>query len=588
MGLELNPSYLELDFTTSKTKFRTLLEHSDIFKDYNFEGSNISMLIELLSYVSDQNSYYTNLLAKNGFEDTTDIYEVLHRIVKNKGYQPKGSVSGQTTLNLSLSGLSPGEQVLIEPWQSIDTGLVTPDGTSILYSYVPNSSGDAITYVTSGGLADISLIMREGEVVSLNYMGEDLVNNQIILPLYKFDYGAYPYSVESVQIFINDPLVAGGEVGWTRVNDFYENLSGTTSELDNNVYQLNYDKYQRYVIEFSSARNIPSLGSVITMKLLKSNGTNGIVDKNAISKVDGLIITGSVSNTISTDLVYSVYNSDVSQGASDPESLEDLRNNSKATVRSQLRNITKEDYKNNLESRTDVVVGHAWGEQDVNPGAPIMFNKVYISVIPPLSGSGPDFQSGTLETSSYDWELQGVTSPLLIPVDYDSGYKTDLISFIESRKGISVYEEMAIPKFVYFTFEIGVRIKRNYVFAKVSTDLKNKLKYYFDFNFRKFGETIDFMDITEFLTDPSNTSSTDDFTNTRGIRNIVFRDLNVYSTESLSATDIFTYSNAEKNFPQFSSDRDVTNYDNTIRGLILNYDQFPMLSIDHCIVVNEG
>jgi hypothetical protein len=574
---------------------------SEVFKDYNFEGSNIAMLIELFSYVGDLSTYYTNLLAKNSYEDTTDIFEVLHRIVKTKGYQPKGYVSGQTTLSISVSGLPVGNQLYIEPWQYIDTGLETDDGQPIIYSYVPNTESEALTTVDINGNASFEIELREGAIVDLEYYGDELVDNQILLPLFKYDYGIYPFTMESIQVSIKNSLTGDTEyTGWQRVSDFYEGLSGVTTTEGNNVFQFNYDKYKQYVIDFSTSRNVPSLQSIIRVKVLKSNGVNGIIDKGVITSLEGINISNLTLNSV-VDVVniHTVTNTNVASQASNPETLDDLRNNSKAIIQSQLRNITKNDYKVNLEERTDVVVAYAWGEQDINAGQPILFNKVYFSTIPPLSGDGISFQLGTLETSAHAWGLSTVTSPITadiqVPVSYDSDYNTGIIRYLEQRKAINVLETLIIPNFVYFMFEIGIKIKRNYNFTNVRTDLLNKLEYYFSLEFRKFGETIDFFDITEFLIDPANTSSTDDFTNTRGIRNLLFRDLNIYTTPvSGNSETIYDLSiPSTQQFPHYEKSYIDDGgsgylYDNSIRRIVLRYDQFPRLSINHCVVINEG
>ncbi|NCD00056.1 MAG: hypothetical protein EOL95_10200 [Bacteroidia bacterium] len=72
---ELIPSYLETDFYTLKQRLNDLLANSDTFKDYNYSGSNISLLIDMLSYLSELNTFYINKLSKNMFLDTTDVYE---------------------------------------------------------------------------------------------------------------------------------------------------------------------------------------------------------------------------------------------------------------------------------------------------------------------------------------------------------------------------------------------------------------------------------------------------------------------------------------------------------------------------------
>ena len=62
---EFIPSYLEIDFLTLVEKFREELKDSDIYRDYDFEGANISILIELMSYIGELTTFFTNKIAKN-------------------------------------------------------------------------------------------------------------------------------------------------------------------------------------------------------------------------------------------------------------------------------------------------------------------------------------------------------------------------------------------------------------------------------------------------------------------------------------------------------------------------------------------
>jgi hypothetical protein len=62
---DFTPEYLSIDFLSLIEKFKTELRNSDVFKDYNFEGSNIAILMELNAYVSELNTFFINKVAKN-------------------------------------------------------------------------------------------------------------------------------------------------------------------------------------------------------------------------------------------------------------------------------------------------------------------------------------------------------------------------------------------------------------------------------------------------------------------------------------------------------------------------------------------
>jgi len=103
MANVLTPEYLDIDYNTLVSTIKEELADSAVFRDYNYEGSNIAVLIELVSYIGELNTYFLNKIAKNVYMETVDIYENANRLAKLEGYEPKGYVSSRTTLNLTVS-----------------------------------------------------------------------------------------------------------------------------------------------------------------------------------------------------------------------------------------------------------------------------------------------------------------------------------------------------------------------------------------------------------------------------------------------------------------------------------------------------
>ena len=94
---DFTPSYLEIDFLTLVGKFKEELKQSDIYRDYDFEGANITILMELMSYIGELTTYFTNKIAKNVFLETADIYEAANRLARQVGYEPKRTTTNQLT-----------------------------------------------------------------------------------------------------------------------------------------------------------------------------------------------------------------------------------------------------------------------------------------------------------------------------------------------------------------------------------------------------------------------------------------------------------------------------------------------------------
>lgn len=557
MANELIPSYLEGDFTTWKAKLTEELQASDIFRDLNYEGSNISILIELLSYLGDFTTYFINKVAKNIYMDTADVYECMHRLGRQIGYEPKGARSARATLTLTVSsGFNAGDTLSVGPWIEIESTENDDDGDTIIFTTTATTS---VTAASASYSFDVEV--RQGKVKEYtDYVGSDLVDNILLLPTgttFAYDENLddnYPV----IELKVND-------VPWSRVSDFYDEMSGLYDE--NDVFMLRYDKYGHYVIEFSSARNVPADADTIKVKLLETLGSDGNVGAGTITGNDNipstLVVNYSPPNQGQPVPVALITNALAGAGGSAAETITEIKDNAKAQIHSQNRNVTKSDYTSELESRADVIKASAWGEQEIAPSGNILeYNKVYLSVIPDNWGTS------TIGASSALWSPSlGVSGNIYIPHTYASVYETTLSAFLEPRKMLSAREVYVVPEVVYFAMVFGIRLKRGYEFLDAATAIKNKYSYYFEATNRKFEDIINHLDIVEFILDTSIESETDEFTDIEGIQNLVVRE--VYSNVNIYEP------NNQGQYPQYIDDPYAITIDNKLRRIQLGKLQFP-------------
>jgi len=544
----LKPDYLNIDFATLIARIKTQLRSSTTFADYDYEGSNIAILIELMAYLGELTTFFSNKIAKNVYIDTADIYENVHRLATLMGYDPKGYLAAQTTLSVTVSsGVSRGDILSIPAWHQITAPEVSgPDGNPIKFCTTQSwsISAGAIPYT-------FGLPVRQGEVQELGtFTGDDLIDYELILP--QDDYGYDDFLLDenvSIQVTVN------GDV-WSRVPDFYDEISGLIE--DNEVYKFEYDKYQRYKVVFNPSRTVPDGDDEILVTLITTLGTEGEVAASKITNPDDNMIYNTFTGSYLTTSTLTVTNSAATYGSSSPELMADIKSNARGALHSQYRNVTAVDYKSNLEARSDVVVANAWGEKEVAPSGDYSeYNKVHISVIPYQWGTA------TINTSA-----SGVVTDGIVPIAYNTSWKNLLAEYISPRKMLTVYEQFDLPELVYFDFDIGLRVYRSFNFATVRNDVQNKLIWYFNKQNRDFNEEIDFRDIYEFIMDPTEVKSDDNFTNISGVRNLIFRDVDVLNV----AVNAY----GSTSYPRYGEDVYVG--DNVLRTIQLGHNQFPMLS----------
>ena len=193
----LRPNYLSLDFDTIKDDIITQLQSTDTFKDYNFEGSNIAVLIELIAYLGDINTFYMNRSSKELFLDTVEIYENSHRISQMSGYTPLGYTASQAEVNITLTQDTPGtyfsegDIVYIPKFKKITA---VSNETDIDFVIVDKTySTVTLDYTESGDPDELyeyqfSVDAKQGTGITYNYTGADISNYKIQLPFYTFDH----------------------------------------------------------------------------------------------------------------------------------------------------------------------------------------------------------------------------------------------------------------------------------------------------------------------------------------------------------------------------------------------------------------
>ena len=632
----LYPDYLELDYPTIKQTFRELLQESETFEDVNYEGSNISVLMELQSYIAELNTYYLNKLAKNVYPDTVDVYENASRLSGWLGYSPKGTISATGNMKVTLKQYTPDKDIKISPWHRIISSAETEDGDKIFYAVtnghrirvedwgdedriddpysrkIDSENGTFTFYIPIIQGTILEFLESEGN----EYRGRDLIDGKLFLPNYTFAHNTSENtSLNPIEVMVN------GET-WTRVEDFFEDI--TSLNTNEKVYKFNYDKYGRYVIEFSNLRQVPSKNDIISVRILISNGEDGNIGANSLEEPDPNFIINLFDSDLhgqTTQISYisndhiKITNETATIGGVPPENINTLMRNAKNTIYEQYRCVTTEDYESFLAKRSDIAAVGAYGENEIAPtGHMLEFNKVHLNILPPGNpNEWTDSEAYKEVDSSFSWKItdeedivySGTSpsasgnlvkeDPLYLPKKYSNEYTEDILKYLNERKSFCSYEVFTNPSLCYFFFRIGVKPKRLFDIVTIREDLEAKLQYYFSYEFRRFGEIIDFSDIEDFLMDTTITSDDNNFSNINGIQNMIFRDILVstiwseydYNEEkhiTYATTKIREEDEKEEDItvdfppsgkPQYTKER-TSHYDNRLRPIELAYNQFPI------------
>lgn len=144
--------------------------------------------------------------------------------------------------------------------------------------------------------------------------------------------------------------------------------------------------------------------------------------------------------------------------------------------------MTSQDYVFFLESRADIITANAWGEKEINPYGKISeYNKVHLSCIP------YKWDAKTIEIENSSWQIGDRKFDIFLPKKYNEAWEKEILTYLEPRKMIQVYEVFDLPELIYFKLDIGVRLTRFYTLDMIQPILYDKLLYYFEANNQTFG-----------------------------------------------------------------------------------------------------
>jgi len=549
-----------MDFATAKSTLIELLQKNPIYANYRLdaEGNNITILIELIAYLNQLTTYYTNMLAKNQYLSTSELFETTHMLAGHSGYNPQGYRSSQgvvtVTIDTSAAGLEVNDVITIPSWKKMYCTELSHPITGEVIQFA-NTITETSTVATTASALTMSVSAREGVITSLTYHGSDIENDyRLYLPMQPYDYGDdIDNGVPCMVLFVNG-------TPWTRLSDFYESSSGLTE--NNNVFMMKIDKYKRYFIEFSSSRNVPNNQDEILIGLLKTSGIYGNVPSGSIINSESQFVYNVTDSAWVSNNYVSLSNSVATIGGAGVETVEEIKQSAIGSYHSQFRNVNKDDYISHLESRADVVKATVWGEQDISPsGSTADYNRVYMSLIPSI------WDASTISSTT-------TSAGLIVPSAYNTTWKNVIMEYLEPRKIITTYEEFVLPDLIYFSFIVGLKIRTNYTFAAVQADVVAKLTYYMLSSRRYFHDIISHTDIIDFMMDTTIESDSDDFDCVKGLQTFTVRDI-IRDNGAINA-----YGSAT--FPYYMTALEAT-YDNQIRRIQLGYNQFPMLNTLTCI-----
>ena len=375
----------DLDFDTIKSTLRTYLKGQSVFTDYDFEGSALSTLLDVLAYNTHYNSYYANMLANEMFLDSASQRDSVVSIAKHLGYTPQSKSSASATITLTLTEDGTTSSSVTVPQYSQFTASV--DGKSYTFYSMNSYSTTEVDTTSEAGkkIYTISgVVLKEGAKLNRTFI---VNNNSINSERYVIPNVDVDSSTIVVNVKENSSTADTGYVTYTK----HVGIKDLTST--DTIYFLQEVEEGKFELVFGDnvyGKQL-AVGNVISVDYLTTKGSlaNGAGSDETAStnSFTPSSSTASWAKTSSSDAVnVSVVAkvSSVATGGSEPETMNSIKFVAPIAFQSQNRALTADDYKSIiLANYNNVDSIRVWGGED---NARPEYGKVFI-VVKPKNGT---------------------------------------------------------------------------------------------------------------------------------------------------------------------------------------------------------
>ena len=419
-----------MEFSEIKESLKEFLKQQDEFKDYNFEGSGLNAILDLLAYNSQNNAYLANMLANESEIDTAIIRANVVSRAKLLGYTPKSATAARAVLSISIN--DPSKHV---------ASLVLPRGAR----FTVKSDRQQYTFVT------LQEHVLQGDGNGL-YKNDAVEVFEGILKGYSFtvDSDERRYIIPSTKIDTSTIRMAVYDNQTANQYTVYEKASGLANiKADTPAYWVYETDGRNYEVKFGDGvfGKRPPLNGIVYVEYLETNGP----DANDFSRFS---LVGSFDGYENADVRISVVAN--SAGGADPEATSTIKLNAPRYFQSQNRAVTKDDY----AAVTHDIYPYAksvavWGGEEATPP---QFGKVFVSIIP---------RSLTKLTEAN---------------------RRDIERKLKARSVIGITPVVIDPKFVGLNLNVTAVIRRNSVngLGNFTAQIKEVVKRHFDEGFGIF------------------------------------------------------------------------------------------------------
>ena len=472
--------FTNLDFDQIKTSIKDYLRANSTFSDFDFEGSNFSVLIDTLAYNTYITAFNSNMIVNESFLDSATLRENVVSLARNIGYTPRSRTAARATISFTVST---SENT---PTLTLQRGLVcvgNANDTTYTFSIPEN-----ITATVVDGVASFSNIdVYQGTYLTKRFDYDGSLDQRFILDNSFID-------TSTLTVYVRKTSESGLGIEYAGIDNILQ------TDGNSRIYILQEVQDEKYEIRFGDGiigkklgDQVGGDGTVITANYIISDGEEG--NGASVFSFSGSIVTA--SNTLINPGNITITTNQASQNGSSIEPINSIKYYAPRMYSAQNRAVTSRDYEAIIkriypETESVAVVG---GEELDPPE----YGNVLLSIKPKNGSFVSDFNKSRILSQLKQYTVSGINPRIvdlkILYVEIDSSvyYNSTQVSSADSLKtrvlnGLTKYSEsldlnkfggrFKYSKVLRVIDDTDTAITSNITKVKIRRDLKASLNQF--------------------------------------------------------------------------------------------------------------
>jgi hypothetical protein len=452
--MAVNLNVTELDFDLIKENFKTYLKSQDKYTDYDFDGSGLNILLDILAYNTHYNAMTAHMALNEAFLDSAQIRGNVVSHAKLLGYVPRSRTAPTAIVNVTVNnpiGTPVPSTLTLERGTKFVTVV---DGEE--YPYVVVDSVNTVYNTANDQFTFEDINIKQGTFKTIRYRIDDYIDNQrFVIPDDDVD-------ISTLRVRIKDNDNSSNYSIYTKFSSLIN------VDFESKVYFLQENSNSKYEVYFGDGiiGTKPQSDNIVELEYVYTSAdrSNGARNFDIVGQIGG-------NSDITLETVAAA------SGGSDRESIESIRFNSPLTYITQNRAVTADDYKAIIQREYgDIDAISVWGGEDNSPPD---YGKVYISIKPKTSA--------TLTQIDKDFISQNV---------------------LKGKNVVSITPVMVDPEYTYISIEAFFKYNPNLTdrkLAELTSLISSSIQTYNDDELKRFDGVFRYSKFLRTLdsTDPS-------------------------------------------------------------------------------------